>query len=87
MTVKFIQGGVCCGGGGIPLSEADKALYYYDEDLGLYLSVNEDKWQFFTGNKNITTNRWMNISENIPSNITGYNLAGKNTLITKIFFS
>jgi hypothetical protein len=86
MTVRFIQGGVCCSGG-ISTPEIQKDLYYYDETLGLFLTVDEQKWHFFTGNRNITTNRWMNISENIPSNITGYNLGAKNYLITKIFLS
>jgi hypothetical protein len=60
---------------------------YYDSDLNLLLSIDILEKQFYIGSKNISNvNRFLNINEQIPSNLLGHTMGNKNYLLINILF-
>jgi len=59
----------------------------YDPDLELYLSFVEQRYSFYIGHRKIQgPQRWLSVSDNLPSNIVGHPIGGIDYVIKRIAF-
>jgi hypothetical protein len=60
----------------------------YDPNLELYLSVVEQRYSFYLNHRAIKgKQRWLHVSDGMPSNIIGHPVGGIDYLIKRIAFS